>query len=181
MFLPQDSSRWQSRNTFGSAPLSLQCGRLGTCLARRCPLTVWTFLWPGLIVSLICTFSGAGQIDHRLQAQGDKAGQKRQHTPPWQTQERLMCLLLHPGFISTIHRTRLWSNDGAANRVQFTDCHHSSMGLDVTLVHCYFTGQFVRDQDGNPTAAPEDVSSVPPSSPRNNPATLRPCLFFCVY
>lgn len=40
-----------------------------------------------------------------------EAGQKKQHTPPWQTQERLMCLLLHPGFISTIHRTRPWSND----------------------------------------------------------------------
>lgn len=26
-FLPQDTSRWQSRNTFGPAPLSLQSGR----------------------------------------------------------------------------------------------------------------------------------------------------------
>lgn len=40
-----------------------------------------------------------------------EAGQKRQHTPPWQTLERLMRLLLHPGFISTIHRTTLWSDD----------------------------------------------------------------------
>ncbi|KAA8583583.1 hypothetical protein FQN60_014791 [Etheostoma spectabile] len=46
-----------------------------------------------------------------------------------------MCLLLHPGFISTIHRTTELSS------VQYTDWDHSRLELDVTLVHCYFTGQ----------------------------------------
>ncbi|TMS04580.1 hypothetical protein E3U43_009737, partial [Larimichthys crocea] len=69
---------------------------------------------------------------------------------------------------------------GAVSRVQSTDCHHSSLGLDVTLVHCYFTGQFVQDQDGNPTAAPvrRMCPVLPPSSPRNNPATAQTLFVF---
>ncbi|KAI3363381.1 hypothetical protein L3Q82_011998, partial [Scortum barcoo] len=42
----------------------------------------------------------------------------------------------------------------AESRLHSTDCQHSSLGLDVTPVRCYFTAQFVRDQDGNPAAAP---------------------------
>lgn len=52
----------------------------------------------------------------------------------------------------------------AVNRLQSTDCHHSSLGLDVTLVHCYFTGQFVQDQNGNPTAAPVSCVQADPSA-----------------
>lgn len=55
-FLPQDTSRWQSRNTFGPAPLSLQSGRLCTCLARRCfPLSVD---FP--LVGAVCELGEAG-------------------------------------------------------------------------------------------------------------------------
>lgn len=54
----------------------------------------------------------------------------------------------------------------AVNRVQSTDCHRSSLVLDLTPVHCYFTGHFIQDQDGDPTAAPVSSASSRPVSVR---------------
>ncbi|MEQ2278192.1 hypothetical protein XENORESO_013912 [Xenotaenia resolanae] len=63
--------------------------------------------------------SGSGLTDHRPQAWRDKAGQQEgtAHLPSLvNTGERLMVLLLHPGFRSPICRTGFWTDHGLSSR-----------------------------------------------------------------
>ncbi|TNN43184.1 hypothetical protein EYF80_046631 [Liparis tanakae] len=104
---------------------------------------------------VICTFStGLARYTSDFKLGGTRLARKGNTPLPGKHRADL-----HPGFISTIQDDTL-----VHRRVQLhvsgvqpaADCHHSSSGLDVALVHCRFTGSFLRDRDGNPAAAPGD-------------------------
>ncbi|CAJ1067079.1 uncharacterized protein LOC122884061 [Xyrichtys novacula] len=68
-----------------------------------------------------------------------EAGQKRLHTPPWQAQESLMCLLLHPGFISAKRRTIRLDDDGVVSRVHRLSALELGAGRDTGSLLFYWS------------------------------------------